>query len=106
MSEKNREEMLSEAIERLNAAGYTHDFRGEKEGIRDVVGDKLYRAESLRVDEVVRFEGTTDPDEEAILFALRSEEDGVQGTYVVAYGPSVDPLDAQIVQKLRVIHQR
>lgn len=104
MSTEYQEEPLSEALERLNAAGYTQDFRGEKEGLRDVVGGKIYRTESLHVDEVVRFEGTTNPDEEAILFALRSE-DGVRGTYVVTYGPSVDPVDAEIVQKLRVPDQ-
>lgn len=48
----------------------------------------------------MRFEGASDPEDEAILFALRCEVHGIKGTYVVAYGAAVDPLDAAVVRRL------
>jgi len=51
------------------------------------------------VDEIVRFEGDSDPGDESAVFALVSE-DGTKGTYTVAFGPMMDPLDAEVVRKL------
>lgn len=93
-------ETLSEAIARLTAAGYTLDFRAETGGLRAVGTDCLHVPESLLVEEIVRFEGASDPQDSAALFALRCVTHGVRGTYVVAYGPSMDPLDAEMVRRL------
>ena len=40
---------------------------------------------------VYRFEGPSDPDEEAVVFALRCPVCGAGGTLVSGYGPSADP---------------
>jgi hypothetical protein len=93
-------EMLSEAVERLAAAGYRDDFRAEPGGLRAVGTRCLHDPESLVIEEVVRFEGASDPGDEAVLFALRCEIHGTKGTYVVTFGPSVDPLDAAMVRRL------
>lgn len=93
-------ETLSQAVDRLTAAGYTDDFRAEPGGLWAIAADILYRPESLAIDEVVRFEGITDPADEAIVFALHSEEDGVKGTYTVAYGPDMGALDAEMIHRL------
>jgi hypothetical protein len=93
-------ETLTQALERLEAAGYREDFRAEEGGLRAMGSGCLHQPESLRIEEVVRFEGASDPDDQAILFALRCEEHGTRGTYVVTYGPSVDPLDAEMVRRL------
>ena len=93
-------ETLSQAIERLTAAGYTLDFRAEAGGLHAVGVSCLHAPESLVIEEIVRFEGASDPQDEAALFALRCTEHGTRGTYVVAYGPSMDPLDAEMVGRL------
>jgi len=93
-------ETLSEAVERLTAAGYKDDFRAEHAGLRAVKAGCMHEPESLVIDEILRFEGASDPQDEAALFALRCETHGTRGTYVVAYGPSMDSLDAEMVRRL------
>jgi len=93
-------ETLSEAIDRLRSAGYRDSFRPETRGLRALTADRLYAPEQLVVDEVVRFEGPTDPGDEAILFALRSDDGAVRGTYAAGYGSSVDPANAELVRRL------
>ena len=93
-------ETLSQVVNRLNAAGYTDDFRAEPNGLRAVASGCTHTPESLRIDEVVRFEGVTDPDDEAIVFALHCRTHGTRGTYVTAYGPQMSPLDAEMVRRL------
>ncbi len=93
-------ETLSQAVDRLTAGGYADDFRAEPGGLRALGADVLYRPESLAVDEVVRFEGITDPADEAIVLALHCEKDGTKGTYAVAFGPGMGALDAEMVRRL------
>lgn len=93
-------ETLSEAIDRLEAAGYREGFRATREGLRALASGRNYAPESLVVDGVLRFEGPTDPGDESILFALRAS-DGVRGTWAIAFGPARDPLDAEIARRLK-----
>ena len=93
-------ETLSQAVDRLTAAGYTDDFRAEPGGLRAVVADILYPPESLCLVEIDRFEGPTDPADEALLLALTCEADGIKGTYTVTYGPGIGALDAEMVRRL------
>jgi hypothetical protein len=93
-------ETLSEAVDRLRSAGYRDSFRAEAGGLRALAAGKLYAPEELVVEEVVRFEGPTDPGDEAILFALRSQDGEVRGTYASGYGAGVDPVNAELVRRL------
>ena len=93
-------ETLAQAVDRLSAAGYREDFRAEPGGLRAVTSGCVHAPEALVIEEIARFEGASDPQDQAILFALRCEVHGVQGTYVVAYGPATAPLDAEMVRRL------
>lgn len=93
-------ETLSRAVERLTAAGYRADFRAEEGGLRAVGTDCLHPPETLVIEEMVRFEGVSDPSDESTLFALHCAKHGIRGTYVVAFGPGMDPLDGEMVRRL------
>ncbi len=95
-------ETVAEALTRLNAAGYTDDFRAEAAGLRAMKRRCLHGPEALVVDEIVRFEGITDPADEAIVFALHCKLHGTKGTYVTSYGPSMTALDADMVRRLQM----
>ncbi len=94
-------ETLSEAIDRLTALGYKDDFWAQSDGLRARLARTVHDPDSIIIEECVRFEGETDPSEEAILFALRCEKSGTKGTYTVAYGPGMDSLDAEMVARLK-----
>ncbi len=46
-----------------------------------------------------RFEGQSDPDDQAAVFALTCHC-GCRGIYVIAYGPSMSGADADVVSHL------
>jgi hypothetical protein len=93
-------ETLSQALERLGAKGFAHDLRASHCELRDVVTGATYPPERLRIEEVVRFEGESDPDEQATLFALRSQAGRPLGTYVVVYGAGMPAEDSEVVHRL------
>jgi len=100
---KNRsgkQETVSEALDRLHASGYDHDFVAEPAGLRDRMTGEVFAPEGMRVDEIVRFEGATDPGDEAIVFALRDAASTVRGTLSTAYGPNMGSAEVDILQRL------
>lgn len=93
-------ETLSEAIARLEAAGFRDSFRPDAGRLWAEAAKRFFAPEALIVEEVVRFEGESDPDDQAILFALRSPAGDVRGTFSTPYGPLADPANAEAVRRL------
>lgn len=71
-------ETLSEALERLTATGYTEDYRAESLGLRGRSGTTVHSPEGFEIDQVVRFEGDSDPSDESAIFALTLQHDGIR----------------------------
>jgi hypothetical protein len=94
-------ETLSEVLRRLADAGYTEDYRAEAQGLKGRSNGTVHPPDRFVVDEIVRFEGDSDPSDESAVFALTSAADGTRGTFTVAYGPMMDALDADIVRLLQ-----
>jgi hypothetical protein len=94
------ERRLAAAVERLTEAGYTETFRGEAGGIRAATAGHLHPPEELVVEAIERFEGVSDPEDEAIVLALRSSVDGCRGTYTAPYGEAMPPLDAELIARI------
>lgn len=93
-------ETMTEALSRLQRSGYVDEYRAEPEGLRSRQTGALEPPEAFRVDEIVRFEGDSDPSDESAIFALTALEGARRGTYTVAYGTLMDQLDAEIVRRL------
>ena len=93
-------ETLAQAVERLARAGYCEDFRAESGRLRAVGKGSVHDPESLMIEEIVRFEGASDPDDQAVVFALGSKSEGIRGTFVTAYGLYTDPLDGAMIRRL------
>ena len=93
-------ETLSQALTRLEKAGYVEDFRATKDGLKAGTSGKLILPENLVVDETVRFEGESDIDDEEAIFALSEINGNLKGTYTVAFGTDMDSLAVAMVQKL------
>ena len=51
------------------------------------------------MDEVHRFEGNTDPEDESVLYAIRTP-DGLHGTLVGAFGTYADEMSVEMSAKL------
>jgi hypothetical protein len=92
-------ETLTDVYTRLHAEGYTGQCRAQESGICFLSSPATFSPEAIRVDHVVRLEGTSAPSEQVVVFALTSP-DGDQGTYCVTHGPDIDILDADMLQRL------
>jgi hypothetical protein len=58
---------------------------------------------SAIVDRVYRFEGQSDPGDEAIVFGLRCGNCGARGSLASGYGPSADP---EVLDRLSYLAER
>lgn len=93
-------ETLLEAIHRLRGSGYPLDLLSVSEGrLRCATCGELVDARDVVVDETVRFEGESNPDDEAILVALTTPC-GHRGLFSAAYGPATAPDDVEVLQAL------
>jgi hypothetical protein len=92
---------VTEATRQLQSDGYTGHWYADADG-RLVCGEcgAEFDPADVTVDEVLRFEGQSDPDDEMIVFALRGPC-GHRGVYSSAYGIYMSPEDAAVVGKLR-----
>jgi hypothetical protein len=93
-------ETLVEAITRLRTSGYLADFMATPEGnlvCRSCGTD--HEPEHIEIRETVRFEGDSNPDDEAILLAL-SCDDGCLGQYSSAFGPGTPTADMRALARL------
>ena len=93
-------ETLREALARLEDRGFRQPFRATPGGELELAGEPPLAPETLVVEETVRFEGTSDPADEAVLFALRSRDDRIRGTFVASFGPQMDPACAEVMHRL------
>ncbi|MEO8111103.1 MAG: hypothetical protein ABI594_13755 [Ginsengibacter sp.] len=94
---------VSLALNSLKARGYTTDF--------NIAFDKLICNETkaclnpgeFEITEVYRFEGETNPSDEAIVYAVESKDGKMKGAFVSAYGTYADSLSDEMIRKLSIL---
>jgi hypothetical protein len=90
---------VSEAVNDLKKRGFDVDFNLHENCI--VCHDDKFNVEDFEITEVYRFEGNTDPSDEAVVYAIESK-DGRKGVLVNGYGISADVLDGEMAKKLTI----
>ena len=91
---------MAGVVDRLTRAGYSDTFRGEAGGVRALKAGHVHRPEDLVVESIDRFEGISDPEDEAIVLAVRCPGDGCRGTYTVPYGKNMPPIDGDLIARI------
>jgi hypothetical protein len=81
---------LAGTIEELTRRGFTERFRVADGGLRAVGTGETFGPEDLVIREYHRFEGISDPDDMAIVYAIEGKG-GVRGTLTDAFGVYSDP---------------
>jgi hypothetical protein len=93
-------ETVLEATARLNDVGYTADFTATEAGqLRCGACGTTHDPATMAIDEVVRYEGQSNPDDQAILLALRCSCEQ-KGLYVTAFGSGASTADVAVLQHL------
>jgi hypothetical protein len=96
---------ISEAISDLKKRGYLIDFNLGPKGL--VLTDKVSHsldANEFEITAVYRFEGDTNPDDQAVVYAIESK-DGHKGILVNGYGISSDAVGEEMVKELSIRHE-
>lgn len=89
---------LSEAVNALTKEGYTDDFQSEERCIKAIYSKNEYQPDALKIVQVFRFEGMTDPQDQSTLFAIEAK-DGVKGTLVMSNSASHNH-NLDLIQKI------
>ena len=78
------------ALELLATQGFAVSFSLSPAGLRcGACGERI--VEAVEVAQVFRFEGPSDPDEEAVVYAARCPVCHAGGSVVSSFGPGADP---------------
>ncbi len=91
---------VSLALNSLKERGFTTDF--------NIAFDKLICNETkvclnpgeFEITEVYRFEGETNPSDEAVVYAVESKDGKLKGAFVSAYGTYADSISGEMIKKL------
>ena len=97
MQHKTHYDTVSKAIEALRQQGFTTDFNIEENVLACIEGK--FAASDFDIVDVYRYEGISDPADEAAVYAIKSSS-GVKGILVTGYGASADISDAELLEKL------
>lgn len=95
---------LSEAINDLVLEGYTCNFNINSNRIEDASNNIALHPDDFEIDEIFRFDGMTNPEDESILYAISSKKYQVKGLLVNAYGMYADHDSAELAAKLQAHH--
>jgi hypothetical protein len=93
---------VSNALNTLKARGYTKDFNIAFDKLICNKTNECLNPHEFEITEVYRFEGESDPSDEAVVYAIESKEGNMKGVLVNAYGPYADSMSDEMVKKLSI----
>jgi len=91
---------VSQAVNELKTRGFTMDFNLQENSI--ICKNEKFNPEDFKIVEVYRFEGDSDPADEAVVYAIESKN-GLKGVLVNGYGISAETLSSEMAKKLSMI---
>jgi hypothetical protein len=84
-SEKVNMTTMVGCMNKLQADGYTENFVAKEKGLEAPTTKKVYTPSEVKINNFYRFEGESDPADNAIVYAVETN-DGVKGMLVDSYG--------------------
>ena len=96
---------LSTCLNRMVVEGYTEDFKVTQAGLESLHNHSNYKPDQIQVVNFYRFEGESDPDDNAILYIIETS-DGTKGTLIDAYGVYNDADVSQFMKDVELIKKK
>ena len=90
---------VTEAVNGLRLRGFSVDFNLLENCL--VCNNNKFDVNNFEIMEVYRFEGDSDPSDEAIVYAIESVN-GMKGVMVNGYGISADAMTTEMARKLNM----
>lgn len=96
---------LAACLNKMVQDGYVEDFKATDRGLTSVHTAKHYFPEEIHVVNFFRFEGNSDPEDNAIMYVIETD-DGAKGTIVDAYGAYADENISKIIKQVEDIKKK
>lgn len=101
MADKNYMTTLSQMIPKLREMGYTNDFEMIEGGMLLKQSNEAFQPDELIIERVYRFEGNSNPDDEAVLYGVIASN-GLKGIIIDAYGSDDNDDLAGFLRKVKM----
>ena len=95
---------LATCLNRMVQEWYTEDFQIKDDSLYGMNSGRMYTPLQIKVANFFRFEGMSDPDDNAVLYVIETD-DGVRGTLIDAYGVYHDPRISRFIKQVEDIHK-
>jgi len=93
---------VSVALNSLKERGFTRDFNIAFDKIICKETNECLNPHEFEITEVYRFEGESNPSDEAVVYAVESQHGNIKGVLVNAYGLYADPMSDDMIKKLSI----
>ncbi len=91
---------LSETITKLEDKGYIESFVPSRDHLSCQSGKIELYPNDIFIDDIFRFENSSDPDDQSILYAITGKN--IKGLYVESYGLYHDDLSKAMVDRIKL----
>lgn len=95
---------LSSCTKKLSDDGYITQFRAISKGLESLETHDVFSPEEVKIINFYRFEGESDPDNNAILYVIETHN-GEKGTLTDAYGVYNDQKVSEFIKKVDEIRK-
>lgn len=89
----------------LDKLGFKTQFQAVAKGLKSLTTDYIYKADDVKIVNFYRFEGESNPDDSAILYAIETAN-GERGTLTDAYGVDADADVAEFIHQVEDIEKK
>jgi len=96
---------LTERVNKMTQNGYTDNMKVTKDGLYSTEKDKTYAPNEITIIDFFRFEGQSDPADNAILYVIETE-DGCKGMLIDSYGAYSDEHINKFIRDVEGINKK
>ncbi len=96
---------LASCLNKIVSEGYTEEYKVTDKGLESLQKNCNYTPEQVNVINFFRFEGQSNPNDNAILYVIETN-DGGKGTLVDAYGVYTNPHIEEFITRVENIQKK
>ena len=96
---------VTEVINHLRTQGYVEDFNLQQNCLQCRQGHYNVFHNEFVIDKVYRFEGDTDPADEATVYAISCPKYDIKGVLVNGAGIYSDPMTDEMLESLKIVRK-
>ncbi len=92
---------MADAIRTLEKRGYTENLVPKFDHLTCQNGQIALYPKEFFIDEILRFEVASDPDDNSILYAITCRDKNIKGIYVESYGVYHEELSEAMLERIK-----